>query len=152
MGALVCHRTFVIERDLPGSARHAFRFWAEFDLKRRWTSCHPDWTVLEDSLDFNVPGSEVTRWRMPDGTEHGFVAHYMEIVPAERIIYAFRMDAEGRPVSSSLATVELVPSGAATRMTYTEQAAFADPAIADMRESGTGSGFDRLVELLERAR
>lgn len=41
MGVAVDHRSFVIERTLPGSPTHAFRFWSDHALKRRWTSCHP---------------------------------------------------------------------------------------------------------------
>ena len=57
------HTTFTIERDLPGSPRHAFRFWSEKALKRRWTDCHPDWTVLDDRFDFTAGGEEAVRWR-----------------------------------------------------------------------------------------
>lgn len=56
MGVLVNHRSFVIERLLPGSTRRAFRFWSDFSLKRRWTGCHPDWEVLDDRFDFVVGG------------------------------------------------------------------------------------------------
>ena len=67
MGVSVNHRTFVIERDLPGSVAHAFRFWSDHALKRRWTACHPDWQVMEDHFDFKVGGSERMTWRRPDG-------------------------------------------------------------------------------------
>jgi uncharacterized protein YndB with AHSA1/START domain len=73
MGVAVDHRSFVIERTLPGSPGHAYRFWSDHALKRRWTSCHPDWHVLEDRLDFAVDGSECLRWRMPDGTEQSML-------------------------------------------------------------------------------
>ena len=58
MGVTVNHRTFVIERDLPGSVGHAFRFWSDHQLKRRWTACHPDWQVMEDHFDFAIGGAE----------------------------------------------------------------------------------------------
>jgi uncharacterized protein YndB with AHSA1/START domain len=66
------HSTFTVERNLPGSPRHAFRFWSEPELKLRWTDCHPDWTVLEERFEFRIGGSEVRRWRMPDGQELAF--------------------------------------------------------------------------------
>ena len=148
MGVHLEHRTFTILRDLPGSPSHAFRFWAEHDLKRLWTSCHPTWSVLQDDFDFRLGGSERVRWRMPDGIEQGFVAHFLEIAPGDRLIYAYAMTTDHVPISSSLVTVELVPQGGTTRMTMTEQAAFATVAIADQRENGTGIGFDRLVAIL----
>lgn len=149
MGAFLNHTSFVIERDLPGSPVHAFRFWAEHDLKRQWTSCHPDWAVLEDRFDFQIGGAEVMRWRTVEGMEHGFHAHYLDIVPGRQIIYAFAMNAGGRQVSASLATVEFTRKGKGSLMTYTEQAAFHDEADATPRRSGTGAGFERLSVAIE---
>lgn len=152
MGIEVDHRTFVITRDLPGSPAHAFRFFADHALKRRRTSCHPDWQVLEDRFDFSIDGGERTRWLMQDGTEQAMAAHYLEIHPRQRIVYAYTMTTDGRPISSSLVTVELTPRAAATLMTYTEQAVFGDPRDGDIRESGTAVGFERLrAELAEDA-
>jgi uncharacterized protein YndB with AHSA1/START domain len=146
MGASVNHRTFVIERDLPGSVAHAFRFWSDHRLKRRWTACHDDWQVTEDQFSFEAGGSERLTWRMPDGTEQAMRAYFLEIHPRERIVYAYTMLTAGRNISSSLVTVEFAGRGAATRMTYTEQAVFGEASDGDIRESGTGIGFDRLAE------
>ena len=151
MGIQVHHTSFVIERDLPGGPRHAFRFWSEHKNKRQWTSCHPDWTVEEDRFDFRIDGSEIVRWRMPDGTPYGFRAQYFDIVPGERIIYAYAMNAGSKQISSSLVTVEFAARDAMTRMTYTEQAVFSDVADAEIRDSGTGSGFDRLLLAIEHS-
>lgn len=148
MGNAIYHRTFVIERDLPGTPRHAFRFWSDHALKRRWTACHPDWQVLEDSFDFQRDGSERTLWRMPDGLTMAMVAHYLEIVPAKRIVYAYTMRVGETTISSSLVTVQFTPVAAKTLMTFTEQAVFGRAADGDTRQSGTGIGFDRLVAVL----
>jgi len=145
-GTFVDHATFTVERMLPGRPSHAFRFWSEHDLKRRWTSCHPDWTVLEDSFDLRIGGSEVVRWRTAEGETRGFRAHYFDIVPGERIVYAYEMTLGAKRLSVSLATVVFAADGAQTRMTFTEQAAVLDAeAGLEMRASGTGSGFDRLA-------
>ena len=151
MGVHVNHRSFTIERQLPGSPAHAFRFWSDPVLKRSWISCHPDWLVLEDRLDFTIGGGESTRWRMPDGVEQGMLSHYLEIHPGQRIIYAYTMTTDGTPISSSLVTVELTASGTATLMTYTEQAVFGAVRDGDIRENGTAIGFDRLVEVMRAA-
>ncbi|MGO1080940.1 SRPBCC domain-containing protein, partial [Inquilinus sp. CA228] len=119
----VDHSTFVVERALPGSPAHAFRFWAEPELKRRWTDCHPDWAVLEDLFDFRVGGVEAKRWRMPDGQEMTVRAHYLDIVPGQRIIYAYEMSFGGQRGSASLATGELIPAGSRPAMRFTELAA-----------------------------
>jgi uncharacterized protein YndB with AHSA1/START domain len=145
------HSTFVIERELPGRPRHAFRFWSDPKLKKLWTGCHPDWIVLEDRFDFRIGGEEAIRWQTPEGHEQGFDAHYLDIVPERRIIYAFAMTFKGESLSASLATIELIPAGAATRMIFTEQIAFFGDADAyGQRVVGTEGGFDRLVEVVAR--
>ncbi|GLQ78895.1 hypothetical protein GCM10007881_24110 [Mesorhizobium huakuii] len=148
MGMRVDHRTFVIERELPGSPAHAFRFWSEHQLKRRWSACHPDWTVIDDLFDFCLDGSERMIWRMPDGTEQAMLATYLEIHPRERIVYSYTMRTNGVSISSSLVTVEFVGGLGKTLMTFTEQAVFGDPTDGDIRESGTGIGFERLRQAM----
>jgi len=135
----VQHTTFVIERELAASPHHAFRFFSEPALKLRWNECHPDWSVLEDRVEFRVGGVEAKRWRTGEG----------DIVPAQRIIYAFDMTLRGERLSASLATVEFKPSASLTRMLFTEQMAYlGDEKSMRARIDGTGSGFDRLVEVI----
>lgn len=147
------HRTFTVERMLPGSPRHAFRFWSDPALKRAWTDCHADWTVLEDRFDFRTGGDEAKRWRMPGGLELSFCARYFDIEPARRIVYAFDMAFGGACQSISLATVELFAAGGETRMLFTEQIAFlgGEEALRG-RIAGTAEGFDRLVAVAASAR
>ena len=142
------HRTFSVERNLPGSPRHAFRFFADAALKRAWNDCHADWTVLEDRFEFRVGGEEVKRWRLPGGGELAFRARYFDIEPARRILYAFDMVMGAGRQSVSLATVEFGPAGDDTRMLFTEQIAFlGDEEALRSRIDGTSEGFDRLVEV-----
>ena len=145
------HTSFVVERDLPGSPSHAFRFWAEPHLKARWNSCHPDWTILQDEADFRVGGAEAKRWRTPDGDELTFHAFYLDIVEGERIIYAYEMSFAGVRLSASLVTIELHPKASGTRMKFTEQAVFLGPeGTSEQRVQGTEQGFDRLIEEIRR--
>jgi uncharacterized protein YndB with AHSA1/START domain len=74
---------------------------------------------------------------------------YQEIVPDQRIIYAYTMAIDDVRISASLAVIELEPAGVGTQFVYTEHAAFLDgrdtPAV---REAGCRTLFDRLeVEL-----
>ncbi len=146
------HSTFTVERTLPGSPRHAFRFWSDPALKLSWTDCHADWTVLEEHFDFRVGGDEVRRWRMPGGQELAFRARYFDIEPPRRIVYAFAMSVGSSRQSVSLATVELGAAGNATRMLFTEQLAFLGGEDARRaRIAGTAEGFDRLVAVVAAA-
>ena len=68
-----------------------------------------------------------------------FRSRYHDIVPEQRIVYAYDLVLDGRLVSVSLATIELHPEGSGTRLVFTEHGAFLDglddPAA---REHGTG--------------
>ena len=151
MGVSVDHRSFVIERDLPGSPAHAYRFWSDHQLKRRWNACHPDWHVVEDRFDFRIDGQESMIWRMPDGTRQAMLAHFLEIHPRQRIVYAYTMRTEDVPISSSLVTVEFEDAGGKTIMTFTEQAVFGLEADGDIREHGTAIGFTQLQKAMGEA-
>ncbi len=148
------HTTFVIERVLPGNTKHAFQFFSDPKLKRRWTSCHPDWQEIETRCDFRIGGEELSLLRSPDGKVHEFRSRYLDILEAGHIVYAFTMRTDGNLISSSMATIEFKPSSktASTAMLYTEQAAFlgGEAEIAPRRE-GTGHGFNRLVAEVERS-
>ena len=146
------HTHFTIERRFSTSPRHAYRFWSDATLKSRWNSCHPDWTVVEDIFDFCVGGKEQKRWRTGEGQDQTFTAHYLDIVPDHRIIYAYEMSFAGKRLSASLVTIILTPSGEKTRMVYTEQVAILDGGL-DARQQrllGTEQGIDRLVAIIEQ--
>ena len=144
------HATFVIERRLPASPKHAFRFWSEPAFKARWNECHPDWAIEEERFDFRVGGGESKRWRTGEGHIQTFDARYYDIVPGVRIIYAYDMTFKGERMSASLATIEFAPAGKETRMLFTEQVAFLGgvKGAREQRIVGTEGGFDRLIEIL----
>ncbi len=91
-------------------------------------------------LDFRVGGSELNQGA-PGGqdTVFTFRATYHEIVPEERIVWAYDLLAGDTLMSVSLTTVEFFAAEAGTRLVFTEQGAFFDghdePAE---REHGTG--------------
>lgn len=145
------HASLVIGRELSASPRHVFRFWSEAQLKARWSRCHPDWLVLEDRFDFRVGGTEAKRWHTPKGDEQTFHAHYLDIVPERRIIYAYEMSFAGTRLSASLVTVTFETAGRKTKMTFTEQLAIltGGTAARDQRLVGTEEGLERLVDVVE---
>jgi uncharacterized protein YndB with AHSA1/START domain len=144
------HTSFVVERELSASPRHAFRFWSEAALKARWNDCHLDWRVLEDSFDFRVGGTEVKRWRTPEGDDQTFHAHYLDIVPERRIIYAYEMSFAGTRLSASLVTVTFETLGRKTKMIFTEQVVILSggKVAREQRLLGTEQGIDRLAEMI----
>ncbi|NTF87429.1 ATPase [Agrobacterium rhizogenes] len=139
------HTTLTIERHFKAPLPRVFDAWAVAENKRQWFSCHEEWTPLEYQLDFRPGGSESNRIASTDGVVHAYQARYIDIVPNERIIYAFDMMLDDKRISVSLATVAFVPEPSGTRMLFTEQVVFLD-GYGDngSRLMGTEMGFDNL--------
>jgi uncharacterized protein YndB with AHSA1/START domain len=147
----VTHATFVLERTYDASPAQVFAAWADPAAKARWFMGPEGWGPDELELDFRVGGREVSRGGPPGGPVHTYDARYHDIVPDERIIYAYDMHLDDVRISVSLATVELKPAGAGTRLIFTEQGAFLDGYDdAGQREQGTAELLDALGESLRR--
>ena len=156
----VVHSTFHIERQYPVPASRVFAAFADPAVKRRWFVEGEGWDVLEHTLEFRVGGREASRYLFrggpagapPAGTEMANVTTYQDIVPNERIVFAYTMSVGGRRISASLATVEIVPDGTLTRLLFTEQSAFFDGADGPaMREQGWSALLDSLATELRRS-
>lgn len=144
--------SFVVKRLLPASPAHAYRFWSDPDLKRRWTDCHPDWTILENTADFRVGGHDRQLQRAPDGMLQQVDTHYLHLLPGQRIVYAYSMHINEAPLSALLVTIDLVAEGQETRMTFTEHLSLLDGTLdISQREFGTGEALDMLVAALQMA-
>ncbi len=142
----VTHATFAVERTYAAPPARVFAAWADPAAKTRWFG-GSDW---DHELDFRVGGREVSTGTV-DGTVFTFEGRYQDIIPDERIVYAYDMHMGEDRISVSLATVELNPEGEGTKLVFTEQGAFLD-GLDDpsQRESGTGSLLDALGKELER--
>jgi uncharacterized protein YndB with AHSA1/START domain len=144
------HATFAVRRTYDASPARVFAAWADPAAKARWFG-DPDQGADDFELDFRVGGREFNRGTAPDGHHYTFEARYEDIVPDERIVYSYDMHLDETRISVSLATVELKPAGAGTRLIFTEQGAFLDGHDRpQLREQGTGSLLDALGEELER--
>jgi uncharacterized protein YndB with AHSA1/START domain len=144
------HATFVIERRFPASVERVFRAWSSPEKKQKWFGCHDEWRTTHFALDFRVDGIETNTVERPDGVKHVFHARFLDIVPNERIVYAYAMHVGGRRISASLVTVTFEHDGEkATKMTFTEQVVFLDghADVAERRE-GTEAGLANLTTVL----
>lgn len=100
--------------------------------------------MLAYTFDFRVGGREHYRGRTGE-VEHSMDAYYWDIVPNERIIWAYEMHVGGEKISVSLNTILLEKVGKQTRMTFTEQGAFFwRENDLQMREQGTNELLDAL--------
>jgi uncharacterized protein YndB with AHSA1/START domain len=147
----VTHSTFVVERSYDAKPAQVFAAWSDPAAKARWFADSEGWETLEYELDFKVEGRELYRGTPKGGPVIAYDAHYQDIVPDERIVYAYTMHSDGTRVSVSLATVEIHPAGVGTRLIFTERGAFLDgDEMPAGRERGMGGLLDALGEELER--
>jgi uncharacterized protein YndB with AHSA1/START domain len=146
------HGTFTIERELLHPAERVYAAWSDPKAKAAWFSGPSgNWTPLEREMDFRVGGRERAKGKWTSGVITDFQAHYLDIVPLRRIVYAYNMHVDDRKISVSLATIELEAAGKGTRMRITEQGAFLDGYDdAGSREHGTGALMDALAKSLDR--
>ena len=140
--------SFTIERIFDAPPARVFQCFAEAETKKRW-ACHEDWRMTE--FDFRPGGREVSSGGEPGGPVYDFNGRYQDIVPGERIVFAFEMRRDGVRFSISVGTIQFEPHARGTRLLFSEQGVFLDgyedPA---QRESGSGVGLDNLAEMLRR--
>ncbi|HSZ35521.1 MAG TPA: SRPBCC family protein [Acidimicrobiales bacterium] len=138
------HGTFVLSRTYPVAPERVFAAWASRDAKARWFGAGGEMPGFE--LDFRVGGTESLSAGPPGGgTIHTYQATYHDIVPNERIVYGYTMDADAERISVSVTTVEFAPAGDGTTLTFTEQGVFLDGHdTVVIREKGTSELLDQL--------
>ncbi len=115
-------------------------------MKQRWLLDGKGFSTDQYTAEFRVGGFEKSRFTFqgggegapPAGTKMGNDTVYLDIEPNRRIVFAYAMLVGDRRMSASLATVELsAAEGGGTRLVFTEQAAFFEPADgAKLREDG----------------
>jgi uncharacterized protein YndB with AHSA1/START domain len=141
----VVHAIFSLERVYDASPALVFRALSDPAAKARWFEGGGGWTPIERVMDVRPGGRERAKGRWPNGVVTTFDAVYFDVVPNRRLVYGYEMRIDARKISVSLATIELEPAGAGTRLKLTEQGAFLDGYDdAGSREHGTGLLLDRL--------
>ena len=129
-----------------------FAAFADPASKRRWNYGGGKHEVLRHELDFRVDGGERAAMIMGPGLPVSGMTLTLEsviedIVPNQRIVWAYRMAMDGRTFSASLATVELKKTNAGTDLFLTHQGAYFEGADGpEMRKGGWTDLMERLAE------
>ena len=139
----VTHGAFTIERRYKASPEKVFAAFADPAKKRRWYADRSSMAVDSVEMDFRVGGHDRYGFRfgagqpLPEGTSCVNDTVYMDIVPGERIVFAYTMAIGGSRISSSQVTLELLDENGGTLLVFTEQAGFFEGADGpDMRRMG----------------
>jgi uncharacterized protein YndB with AHSA1/START domain len=116
--------TFTLERRYPAAPARVYRALTDPGAKAAWFVGPHGWDEHEREMDARVGGTERLVGRHPSGMVSAFDAVYMDLVPNERLVFAYSMHIDGRLISCSLATWELHADGTGTRVVLTEQGTF----------------------------
>jgi uncharacterized protein YndB with AHSA1/START domain len=142
----VVHATFHLERTYDAPVARVWKSLTDESAKQKWFGGAPGrWELLERHMDVRVGGSERLKGRWEGGVISTFDATYYDLIPNERLVYAYVMHLDDRKISVSLATMQLKAEGGKTTLKVSEQGAFLDGYDdAGSREHGTGHLLDAL--------
>jgi uncharacterized protein YndB with AHSA1/START domain len=149
--------TFTIERKLAATQEQVFAAFADVNMKTRCLA-PSDGDALGDAVghsefDFRVGGRERFEFVEEDGRRMKYDAIYYDIVPNQRIVYAYEMYADGSRISVSVASIQFLGSGTTTILVWTEQGAFLDGLdTSALREGGTSWMLDNMSEFFAAQR
>lgn len=141
------HGSFTLQRQLKAKPERVFKAFSDVEAKARWFGPSV-WVPKERSLDFREGGTEVAVGQWPDGKTTKYYARFEEIVPSQRIVFSYHMYIDDWKISISLATVEVAPDGAGTKLTFTEHATFLN-GFEDTGAAGRRQGTEGLLARLE---
>ncbi len=143
------HETIRIERIFDFNPEQVFAAWTSAEAKQQWFGNHEGWIRLEYKLDFRVGGREINRGHPPGDVEHFYDARIEDIVPNERIVLAYTMTLGDKRISSSLNTIEFLPTAIKNqcRLIFTEQLAVLDKQYP---ATGRAEGWQELLKLLQK--
>ena len=146
----VVHDTFVIERRYEASPARVFTAWSDPAAKAKWFG-EPDFGAeFPHEMDFRIGGHEKIGGRPPGGSLYTYDAVYQDIVDAQRIVYTYEMQMDGKRISVSVATIEFAADGDGTLLIVTEQGAYLDGYdTSAQREQGTKELLEALAKSLD---
>ncbi|AKQ65987.1 putative glutathione S-transferase-related transmembrane protein [Myxococcus hansupus] len=146
------HSTFTVDRTFSAPIARVFNAFENPEIRRRWFVEGEGWEIVRYELNFKAGSREGGVFRFQGGPEIGNDTLYTDIIPNERIVFAYTMTVAGKNISSSLVTVQFSTEGDTTRLTYTEQGAYFEGGQDAVRgrEAGTKELFEKLALELTR--
>ena len=148
----IAHGSFTVKRTYPVPPARVFAAFADPSIKGKWFG-DPEKESVAEIFEFKVGGLERRAGEVGGDTRYAMELRYYDIVPDQRIVYAYDVEINGVRHSVSVATVEFRPSGTGTAVSVTEHGAFLDGhENPPDRQGGTEFTLDRLGALLANAK
>lgn len=147
----VVHNTFVLERSFTKPPEKVFAALSDPRKRQRWYGAGLSENTSYE-LDFRTGGAERATWKMSDETPFpgATLANegvHLDIVPNRRVIVGSTMAIDGRHMSASLCTFELVQTVNGTDLIFTHQGAFLENSDGpEMRKGGWNALLDQLAK------
>lgn len=146
----VDHASFTLERHYDAPVALLYKAFSDEEAKRRWFGGGSEWDLQSREFDFRVGGREHLSGKWKSGMVSTFDALYHDIVPEQRIVYAYDMHLDGKHISVSLATLLFAKDGTGSKLTVTEQGTFLDGYDDNgSRERGTRGLLERIADALK---
>jgi uncharacterized protein YndB with AHSA1/START domain len=106
-----------VRRTIHASPERIYDAWTTADALTRWFAPSSDFTTVVHTVDLRVGGHYRIEMRHRDGSSHIAVGAYRELTRPTRLSFSWRW--EGTPMTDTLVTIELRPSGASTELVLT---------------------------------
>jgi len=147
----ITHATIVMERTYNASPARVFAAWEDLDARKRWSAPADDIRIEYEASDFREGGRDLSRCIEPGNADYVAQVFYLDIKPAQRIVFAEDVSHGDKRVSAALICVEFAPAGAGTRLTLTLQiAAFDGREIEKGYQFGWSAALDNLGKEFSR--
>jgi len=148
------HSTFSLERSFKATPERVFAAFTDPASKSRWNYSGKSSELISHEADFRVDGGERVAMKLAVGPMAGrtltLASVIEDIVPNQRLVWAYRMAMDGKTFSASLATVELVRTSKGTDLFLTHQGAYFEGADGpEMRKDGWTGLLERLAKEVE---
>lgn len=120
------HRTFTVERHYAVAPSRVYAAFTDPAKKRRWFAEGPGFVITHYELDCRVGGFERCRFAPVGGPPMTLESWFTDVVVDTRMVYAYHMNFNGAPMSTSLASLEFVAKDGGTTLVITEHSVFLD--------------------------